>query len=155
MGRQQSEMLGPLIEREIDILAHAGVLPQMPDELIELGGDIEIEYVSPLNRAQRAEDGVAILRTFEAIAPLAQVDPSVMAAFNLPMAARELAQINGIPAKILRTEEEIEEIEAEKGRMIDTQQLLAAAPIVADTAKTMAETSQIASQGSPPIMAPA
>lgn len=153
MGRQQSEMLGPQIEREIDILAAAGMLPEMPRELIEMGGEIEIEYVSPLNRAQRAEDGVAILRTFEAVSALAQVDPSVMMAFNLPMAARELAQINGVPAKILRTEEEVEAMEDEVGQQAEMAQLLQAAPIAAQTAKTMAEAQALQSQGVPGIAA--
>lgn len=152
MGRQQSEMLGPLIERELDILAHAGMLPEMPQELIELGGDVEIEYVSPLNRAQRAEDGVAILRTLESIAPLAQIDPSVMMAFDLAKAARELADINGMPAKILRSEDEIEEMQGQQAQAAEAAQLLQAAPVAAQTAKTLAETQQIASQGSPAVM---
>ncbi len=151
MGRQQSEMLGPMIERELDILARAGVLPPMPPELIEMGGEVEIEYVSPLNRAQRAEDAVAILRTFEAVAPLAQVDPSVMMAFNLPAAARELALINGIPAKIVRSQDEIEAMQAEQAEAINTQQLLQAAPVVADTARTLADAQRLASQGAPAI----
>lgn len=151
MGRQQSEMLGPQIERELDILAHAGMLPEMPPELAEMGGEVEIEYVSPLNRAQRAEDGVAILRTFESVAPLAQVDPSVMMAFNLPQAARELAQINGVPAKILRSEKEIEEAKQQQQQSMGMQQLLEAAPIAAQTAKTLAETQSLASQGIPAI----
>lgn len=152
MGRQQSEMLGPLIERELDILARAGMLPEMPQELVELGGDVEIEYVSPLNRAQRAEDGVAILRTFEAVAPLAQVDPSVMMAFDLPKAARELAQINGVPAKIIRSEDDIDAAKEQQGMQAEMANLLQAAPIAAETAKTLAETQQIASQGAPAVM---
>ncbi|MFT3906830.1 MAG: portal protein [Steroidobacteraceae bacterium] len=43
MGRQHSEDLGPLIEREIDIAARNGLLPQMPDELAEAGGAYKIE----------------------------------------------------------------------------------------------------------------
>lgn len=151
MGRQQSELLGPQIERELDILARAGMLPEMPQELLDLGGEIDIEYVSPLNRAQRAEDGVAILRTFEAIAPLAQVDPSVMMAFDLPQAARELADINGMPAKVLRSKEDIAAMQEEQKQAQGMQQLLEAAPIAAETARTLAETQAMASQGTPAI----
>jgi hypothetical protein len=152
MGRQQSELLGPQIEREIDILAHAGLLPPMPRALAENGGIFEIDYVSPLNRAQRAEDGVAILRTFEAIAPLAQIDPSVLMAFDVTLAARELADINGMPAKIQRSDEEIEAMKEQQAQQAQAAQILEAAPVAAQTAKTLAETQQIASQGSPNIM---
>jgi hypothetical protein len=153
MGRQQSELLGPLIEREIDILSHAGMLPPMPDELLEMGGEVDVEYVSPLNRAQRSEDAVAILRTFEAIAPLAQVDPSVMMAFDLPQAARELADINGMPAKVLRSAEAIAAMQKQQTQMAGIQQILEAAPVAAETAKTITETQLLASQGAPPIAA--
>lgn len=152
MGRQQSEMLGPLIERELDILARAGMLPEMPQELIELGGDVEIEYVSPLNRAQRAEDGVAIMRTFEAVAPMAQVDPRVLKAYDWVRAARELGDINGIPAKLARSDEEIAEMDNAESQQAQVAQLLQAAPIAAQTAKTLAETQQISSQGAPAVM---
>ena len=146
MGRQQSEMLGPMIERELDILATAGVLPPMPDELAEMGGDVEIEYVSPLNRAQRAEEGVAILRTLESVTPLAQIDPSVMMIFNPEMIARELSEINGVPAKVLRSREEIEAMKMEQAQMAEAQQLLQAAPVVANSAKALAETAAMAGQ---------
>jgi hypothetical protein len=146
MGRQQSEMLGPMIERELDILARAGVLPQMPEAMIERGGEIEIEYVSPLNRAQRAEEGVAILRTLESIIPLAQYDPSVLMVFDPEMIARELSEINGVPAKILRSREQIESMKMQQAEQAQAEQLLQAAPVVANSAKTMAETAALAGQ---------
>ena len=152
MGRQQSEMLGPMIERELDILAHAGALPPMPDELRQRGGDVQVEYVSPLNRAQRAEEGVAIMRTFESIAPMAQIDPRVLKAFDSVKAARELAEINGMPAKIIRSDEEIAAMDEQEQQQQSAAQLLEAAPIAAQTAKTLAETQQIASQGTPSYM---
>ena len=139
MGRQQSEMLGPMIERELDILSRAGVLPPMPEALMEVEGEIEIEYVSPLNRAQRAEEGVAIMRTLEAVAPLAQIDPGVMDIFRPDEIARELAEINGVPAKILRSKEEVTAIKEGQAQAAEAQQLLAAAPVAAQTAKTLAE----------------
>jgi hypothetical protein len=146
MGRQQSEMLGPLIERELDILSRAGVLPPMPEALKDIGGDVDIEYVSPLNRAQRAEEGVAILRTLEAVTPLAQLDPSVMMIFKPDEIARELSEINGVPAKILRSKEEIEAMKFEQAQQAEAQQLLQAAPVIANSAKTLTETAALAGQ---------
>lgn len=139
MGRQQSEFLGPLIEREIDILARAGVLPPMPDELIEAGGVVEIEYVSPLNRAQRSEEGVAIMRTLEAVAPLAQIDPSVLMVFDPQAIARELADINGVPQKVLRTEDDIRAMEAQQAQAAQAKMLLEAAPVASGVVKDLAQ----------------
>lgn len=144
MGRQQSEFLGPLIERELDILANAGVLPPMPDALIEAGGIVEVEYVSPLNKAQRADEGVAILRTLESIAPLAQIDPSVMMVFDPEAVARELADINGVPAKVMRTPEQIAEMKEQQAEQQQAAALLQAAPVVSSAAKDMAQAQSIA-----------
>lgn len=153
MGRQQSEFLGPLIEREIDILARAGLLPPMPDELIEAGGEVEVEYVSPLNRAQRADEGVAILRTLESIAPLAQIDPSVMMVFDPAAVARELADINGVPQKVLRTPEQIEAMQQQQAQQQAAAALLQAAPVVGKTAKDLAQAQSLAG-AAPPQQAP-
>lgn len=144
MGRQQSEFLGPLIERELDILAHAGALPPMPDELAEAGGIVEVEYVSPLNKAQRADEGVAILRTLESLAPLAQIDPSVMNVFDPHAVARELADINGVPVKVLRTQEQLDEMAEQQAQQQQAAALLQAAPVVSGAAKDMAQAQALA-----------
>jgi hypothetical protein len=144
MGRQQTELLGPMINRELDILSSAGELPPMPDALIQAGGVIEIKYSSPLNRAQRAEEGIAILNTLNAIAPLAQIDPDVMSVIDLSKAARELAEINGVPYKIMRSEDEVQAIKDQNATRQQAQDLLAAAPVAAASAKDMAQAQALA-----------
>jgi hypothetical protein len=154
MGRQQSEFLGPLIEREIDILARAGALPPMPQALMDFGGQVEIEYVSPLNRAQRSEEGVAILNTLQAIAPMAQIDPKVMMIFDPQAVARELADINGVPAKVLRSPEQIQAMEDQQAQAQQAQQLLAAAPVASGVVKDLAQAQSLAG-ANPAQQAPA
>jgi len=148
MGRQQSEFLGPLIEREIDILMMAGVLPPPPPQLMEAGGQIDIEYVSPLNKAQRADDGLAIMRTLEALTPLAQVDPSVMEIFDHEQIARQLAEIYGVPAIILKTPEAMAAMKAQQAQAAQMQQLMQAAPVASGAIKDLA--SAQAQMGSAP-----
>lgn len=144
MGRQQSEFLGPLIQREIDILSQSGALPPMPQALVERGGAINIEYESPIVRAQKAEEGVAIMRTLEALTPLAQIDPSVMMLFDAVKTARCLAEINGFPAKAMRSEEEIDAMKEQQDEAAQAQQMLAAAPVMASTAKDFAQAQSLA-----------
>lgn len=111
MGRQQSESLGPMIERELDILQRQGALPPLPGLLLEAQGEYEIEYESPMNRLQRAEELVGISRTLEIAAPFAQIDPTIMQVFNGPEVVRLAAEVNGVPQKVLRTSEEVEEMQ--------------------------------------------
>jgi hypothetical protein len=141
MGRQQSELFGPMTARELDILSAAGLLPPMPDALIEAGGEITVEYQSPLAMAQRAETGASILRTFEAIAPLAQLPEGqeAMRVFNITESMLELAKVNGYPAKALRSREEIAALDEQAQQQQETAQLLQAAPVVSQSLESLAK----------------
>lgn len=145
-SRIESEFLSNMLYRELDILAAAGQLPEMPEKLMERGGLYEIEFDSPLSRAREAEGGVAILRTFEQLAPIAQVSgPSVFKRFNIDKVSKELARLNGMPSKVLYTDEEMEEIDAAQAQQDQMAQILAAAPVAASAAKDLAAASTMAS----------
>jgi hypothetical protein len=145
VGRQQSEFLGPTIERELDILSAAGVLPPMPDKLKRVGGGVKAVYTSPLSRLRRAEDGVAIMRTIEAIGPIANVKPEVMDIFDDDALVRELAEINGVPTKILRTPDIVLAIREGRKQQQEQASLLEGAGTAASAAKNMAQAAQAAS----------
>lgn len=148
MGRIQTELLGPTTQREIDILVQSGtaerVLGPMPPALMEAGGEIKIDYQSPLNLAQRAGAGMGIMNTMQAIAPLAQIDPRVMTVFDPIEMARELAQINGMPEKCIRSDEQVAAIDEQQAKASQAQQLLAAAPVVASTVKDLSQAQAMA-----------
>lgn len=138
-SRIESEFLSTAFTRELDIMAAAGQLPEMPEKLAERGGIYEIEFDSPLSRAREAEGGVAILRTFEQLAPLAQIaGPSAFKRFNIDKVSKEIARINGMPAKVLYTDEEMEQIDEAQAQQAQMQQILAAAPVAASAAKDLA-----------------
>jgi hypothetical protein len=136
VGRQQSEMLGPQIEREVAILARQGALPPLPPSLQGTDGEYEITYESPAMRFQRSEELVGIQRTLEMVMPFAQADPSIMAIFKPEEVIRLAVEINGAPISILHSEEEMEEIkkqqaeQAQQAKMME--QLQQAAPAVKD-----------------------
>jgi hypothetical protein len=96
-----------------------------------------------VNRLQRTEDAVAILRTLESLTPLAQIDPSVLDLFDPVKMAKELAEINGVPAEIYRNESEIKEIQAQRAKAQEAQMLLQSAPVaskvIADLSKAQAQ----------------
>jgi Bacteriophage head to tail connecting protein len=108
MGRQQSEFLGPLIHREIDILSEAGQLPPPPTELLKSRRGMRIEYTSPLARALRAEEGTAIMNTVADISTMMQIDPSVKYVLDWHDSAREMANIRGCPAKLIQSEGQVQ-----------------------------------------------
>lgn len=144
-SRIEAEFLNPMVEREMDILAAAGMLPPMPEKLMDAGGLFEVEYTSPLERARRAEEGVSILRTFEQLAPLAQIGgPSVFRRFNFDEAAKVLADVNGMPAKVMYSDEELEAIKDQEAQQAELATLLQAAPVAASAAKDLAGAAALA-----------
>jgi hypothetical protein len=149
MGRMQSEAFGPMIEREIDILQANGLLPEMPDVMKEAQGEYEIVYESPLNRAQRAEEGIGMMRTMESIAPLLQTNQNpaeLLRRFNMDEVVKGLAEINGVPLRWQRSDEELQAMDEQAQQQQQIQQMMEAAPVAANTAKTMAE-AQALTQG--------
>ena len=142
MGRQQSEFLGPLINRELDILSRSGVLPPPPPQLLQSRGGTRVEYTSPLTRAMRAEEGTAIMNTIQAIGVLANLDKTVLNVIDMTDAARELALINGCPAKLLRSLEQIDALVQQQTQQAQAQQMAAQAPQVSLAAKNLAQAQQ-------------
>ncbi len=146
VGRQQSETLGPLIERELSVLTRQGLLPPMPPAMIEAEGEYDIEYVSPLSRAMKAEEGVGILRTLEMVQPIAAIDPSVMDNFDPDAITRVLADTNGVPMKILRSQDQIAEIRQGRAQQEQMAQAAQMAPPAADAALKVAQIADMGQQ---------
>jgi hypothetical protein len=144
MGRMQSELFGPLVARELDILAANNALPPMPPELIEARGEYKLEYQSPLNQAQQAGIGISILQGFNSLGPLAQVDPTVMDVVDTHDAARKLLQAGGFPESSIRSEEEAGELSDARAEQAEMAQTLAAAPVAAAAAKDLAQAQALA-----------
>jgi hypothetical protein len=137
IGRLQSEFLGGLVARELDVLAARMELPPMPPQLAEAGGAYELEMESPLSRAQRAEDGVAIVRTLEVAMQGAQIDPSILDNYDLDEMFKGLAEINGVPAKMLRSRDARDQMREQRAQQQALVQAAELAPGVAKAAKDM------------------
>lgn len=157
LGRQQSEKLSDCIVRELDILSFAGVLPPMPEALLEAGGAVQIEFKSPLNRLQRADDAIGILKTIEALTPLAAQDPGVLDRIDIDKAAKIIAEAQGAPAEATRSDDEIAALRQAREQQINIQQAIQAAPLLGKTARDLAQASATAGNSPPatPYVQPA
>jgi len=140
-GRLQSEWLSPLIRRELDLLLWMGLVPPPPPVMVEAGeveATVEIDYASPADRFARAEQALAIVRTVEALAPLHGISPGVLDFMDMDEAARVIADVNGVPAKVERSPEAVEQIRAERAEQAESQQALAMAAQMAGPVRDMA-----------------
>ena len=140
IGRQQSEYLGPMITRELDILSFQGLLPPQPRMLEEAGGDFEIIYDSPITRSQKAEWVAGANRTIEILLNASQAtqDPTIMAYINWDEAAPAIADILGTPSTWMNSKEQVAEIKARIKQQQEEQVAIQAAPAAAGLAKATA-----------------
>jgi citrate lyase beta subunit len=147
MGRQQSELLGTIIVREIDILSHAGLLPPPPQQLAESQGGLKIEYTSPLSKLLRAEEAQTIMTTVNGLAQIAAVKPEVLDVIDWQETPREFAEASGFPGKLLLKPEQVKEIQQQRQQQMEAAQVAAAAPGVSQAAKNLADAHQTMTQG--------
>lgn len=140
IGRQQSEYLGPMIERELDVLGRQRVLPPMPQILMEAKGEYRIEYDSPLSRAQRAEEASGLMRTIESALNVVNVtqNPEPLDFFDWDTIIPEISAIQGVPAKWLRDIKDVQQIRAGRAQQAQAQQAMQAAPGAAAMIKATA-----------------
>ncbi|MBU9378713.1 portal protein [Burkholderia gladioli] len=141
LGRTQSELLGPMIEREIDILAEAGQFPPMPSELRDAGEDVTIDYDSPLNKAMRAGEGAAILQWLQQMGVVAQFDPRAKKLPNGERIGRLLADYGGVPVEAMNTEEEMQASDQAAAEAAQMTNVLNAAPAAAGAIKDLTDAS--------------
>jgi hypothetical protein len=135
LGRLQSELLKPLIDRVFAILLRNNMLPQAPEFLS--GRDIEIEYVSPLAKAQKSTELQSIMRAIEILGSLANVAP-VFDYVNFDNLVKHLADIVGMPQKLLKSQNEVnaqrQQAAQQQEQMQQMQQLQQAAKAGGDIA---------------------
>ena len=144
LGRLQSEFLGPMIERIYGVLSRSGRLPEPPESIAEQ--ELKIEYVSPLARAQRQSETQGIMRTLEFIGPIAGMDPQAAQVVKGADTVRHIAELNGVPPMLLKSDEELlAEAKAQQEAQAAQQQMMQGAEVMdmmqkgANVAKTAGE----------------
>ena len=106
LGRLMNEMLRPLIDRVFALMLRNDMLAPAPEVL--QGRDIDIEYVSPLARAQKSSSLNNTMRALEILLPLAQslpvgdhIDPDGL--------VQHVTDSLGVPKSTLRSQREVDE----------------------------------------------
>ena len=139
-GRLQAEFLGPLIEREITLLASQGLMPKMPQILIDASVEYRIEYDNPMSRMARAEKAAGFMRALGVASEYSKMtgDQSPLDHFDFDAAIPEILDIQGAPVSWTRSIEAVEQRRAERSQAQQSQQLVDAAPALASVAKVAA-----------------
>ena len=143
LGRLQSELLKPMIDRCFAILLRNNQFAQAPEFLS--GQDIEIEYVSPLAKAQKSTELSSITRAIEILGSLANVAP-VFDYINFDALVKHVADLVGVPQKVLKLQSQVNaereqqaQLAEQQAQMQQMQQVADAGGKIAPLAKALPE----------------
>jgi hypothetical protein len=101
-----NEMLRPMIDRVFALMLRENMLAQ-PPEIIQ-GTDVDIEYISPLARAQKSSSLNSTIKALEVLMPLAQALP-VNDHIDPDGLVRHITESLGVPKTTLRSQREVDE----------------------------------------------
>ena len=103
VGRLQSDFLEPMIQRTFNLLLRAGQLPAIPNSVYGESGTpsrVDVEYSSPLTRAQKADSVASIERLVMGVSAVAAIKPDVIDAFDWDESVWDMAKKLGISPKL-------------------------------------------------------
>ncbi len=133
-----TDLLDPTIDRAFGIMDRNGLIRPAPPEL--QGIDLKVKYVSILAQAQRAVGISSIEQTLGFAANIAQFKPDAIDKIDLEQTIDEVADMNGTPATIIRSDDEVKKIREKRAADAAAQQSAQNVPVAAETAKTLSET---------------
>ena len=123
LGRLMNEMLRPMIDRVFALMLRADMLAP-PPEILQ-GLDVDVEYVSPLARAQKSSSLNSTMKALEILLPLAQALP-VADHINADGLVNHIMDSLGVPKKVVKPQSEVdagrEEQAAQQQAMMERQE---------------------------------
>ncbi len=124
IDRIKTEYLNELINISFDLLLRNGIFGQMPQDLV--GARQQVEYLSPLAHLNKMQDVLAVQRALAPLAPFAGMSPELFAGVFDPIDFPKLLEYSykaaGVPASVMKSEEQMMQEQAEKQQQANLQQ---------------------------------
>lgn len=142
-GREETESLSVLIERELALALSMGLLPEMPEELVEAQGDFKVEYTSPIANSQKSDQALGARQTVQAAMEAANFDPNVLDNINWDEYLKIVAEATSAPTIVLNSPETVQQMREAREQQQMAMQMAEAAPKVAQAELNTAQAQQI------------
>ena len=147
LGRLQSDLLDPLISRTLAILIRAGEISAPPEVALEGKGGVDVEYLGPLPRSQKADKAAAMLGWMGQIAALIEIKPEVADIPSWDDLFIEIGHLTGVPATVINSKEEIKIIRDTRAKELAARQKAEQAAAEGEAMRSMGEGAQAMSTG--------
>lgn len=141
--RVNDEKLAVVVDRTFGIMQRLGIIPPAPEEL--QGKGLKIDFVSILTQMQRMVGLSQTERVTSFIGNLAAAFPEAADKLNVDEAIDDYANRAGSPPKIIRSDEDVQQLREARQQAENAAKVAAAMPAVkdgADAARLLAEAAQ-------------
>jgi hypothetical protein len=146
-GRRETEKLGPMIDRELEIMMRAGAIPPLPDEAKEAGARPKIRMNNPLSRMARAEEVSGFTRTLEiGVQAVSAGLADALDRIKVDEGMVEVADVLGVRPSIIRSDEEVAQIKQDRTDKETAAQAAQVIPAAAGAAKDLASANDISTR---------
>lgn len=136
LGRLQSELLQPMIIRIFNIMLRSNLFPEAPEILDNQ--EIDVEYVSPMALAQKGQELNGIMRGLELFGSISQMAPQTLDYIDPAGLVKNIIKILGLPATMIRSDAQVQQIAEEKAQAQAQQQEMMQAMQESEVAKNAA-----------------
>jgi hypothetical protein len=122
LGRLKTELLSPCVDRVFSMMFRRGAFPPAPQALLQNGAQLDVQFEGPLAKSQRLGEVEGLERLFGAIANATQVYPDAPDNINIDVALNLESEILGVPAKVMRSADEMKQIRDARAQQNAQQQ---------------------------------
>lgn len=130
------DILDPLIDLSFEFHRRQGLLPPPPEELSGL--DLKVEYISVMAQAQKLITIGSVERFTGYASQLMALDPATRDKVDLDQMIDVYGEITSVPPSIIKTDDQVADIRAQREQAMQQQQQAALAAQQAKTVKDLA-----------------
>jgi bifunctional ADP-heptose synthase (sugar kinase/adenylyltransferase) len=125
----------------MQLYSDAGMLPEMPQELVEAFGEFEPRYTSPIANAQKSDEAIGARNTVMAAIELAQAgNTDALKRINGSEYIALIASANSTPGSVILSDEEFAGLQQAEQEQQEQQMLLENAQQLSQAGKNVVET---------------
>jgi hypothetical protein len=128
-----SKCLDSIIKRSFAIMMRGGMLPDPPLEV--QGQEYDIEYISPLARAQKASQGNSLQEALAFIMPLSEAKPEILDNLDPDEIFKYVFDLYGCPESLTIPEKQRDQVRQMRQQIAEAQAALSAGQQGAQIAK--------------------
>lgn len=104
LGRLQSDLLNPMIQRTFNILLRQGRLGKMPSKAS--AASVDVDYLGPLSRAQQIDSVASYERLVQGARMIAEIAPESVMTIDWDEALRDIGEKLGVSVDVILNADE-------------------------------------------------